>query len=304
MSSITRASKDVLESSIGDKVVLITGAAQGIGFSTALLFARHGAKVVVADLGEERARTAAEKIGHGAIHRSCDVSSWHDQLAVFQLAIDVFGRLDIVVCNAGIDPEIVHARPQDDPIRQNSLAKVSHNYLADETVTKCDKTVSELKAPSNAIFDVNVTGVIYNLKLAIHHMKPQQDGGRVIIVGSAASYVAVPEQDIYAASKHAVLGLMRATSQREEIKRRNISISMVAPWLTETPMTSEIDAASTERVPRSSAEDVAWAIGTVVCEPALTMGGKCIWIQGREFTEVEATLKGVYGGYIKTGSVS
>ena len=303
MSSITRASKDILETSIRDKVVLITGAAQGIGFSTALLFACHGAKVMVADLGEERARAAAEKIGQGAIHRNCDVSSWSDQLAVFQLATEAFGRLDVVVCNAGIDPEIVHARPRDDPTRQTSLEKVSHNYLADETEMKCGKAAPELKAPSNAIFDVNVTGVIYNLKLAIHHMKSQQGGGRVIIVGSAASYVAVPEHDIYAASKHAVLGLMRATSQREENKRSNISISMVAPWLTETPMTSGIDTASTEQVPKSSAEDVAWAIGTVACEPTVTVNGKCIWVQGREFTEVEAALKDVYGGYIKTGSV-
>lgn len=173
-----------------------------------------------------------------------------------------YGSIDVVVCNAGIDPEIIFSSDPNDEMAREARNQVRFNYLADEVEPD---TKGDLKCPPNTVMDVNLTGVMYGIKLSVHYMR-KAGGGRIVVIGSAASYIPVPEQSIYCASKHAVLGLVRATSQRSECKENNIAISMVAPWLTATPLTSKLDNNLTRDVPVSSGANVSIAVAINVTD--------------------------------------
>lgn len=294
MSLLQRPSIEDFAKVVRGKVVIVTGAAQGIGFAIAQLFANHGSQVIIADLNGSAARKAAETIGHGVVYEECNVSAWEDQISLFEETAKKFARIDIVVCNAGIDPEIVSSRNPEDPVRKNAMEKVAFNFLADEMETR--NGVEQLKAPPQTILDVNVTGTIYSVKLALHHMLRLGNEGRIIVIGSAASYMPVPDQTIYSASKHAVLGFMRATAARQEVLSNEITVAMVAPWLTTTPMTSVVDSKFTKNVVASTPEDVAWAVGLIATKTSNEINGKSIWVQGKSLMEVEDSFTALRTG--------
>lgn len=292
MSQLSAPTPEEVRAAVQSKVVIVTGAASGIGYATAQMFANSGAQVVVVDRNEGLGSLAAEKIGHGAIFTKCDVTSWEEQRQLFTSAFLKYGRIDIVVCNAGIDPEIIFAgNPNDEKVRE-ARNQVRFDYLADEIETTIK---GDLRCPPNTIMDVNVTGVMYGIKLSVHYMR-KAGGGRIVVIGSAAAYVPVPEQSIYCASKHAVLGLVRATSQRSECKENNIAISMVAPWLTATSLTSKLDKNLTRHVHVSSGADVSIAVAIHLTRPWENANGKSIWVQGQTYTEVEEAISSCHFG--------
>lgn len=285
MSSLSVPTPEALCSAAIGKVIIVTGAASGIGFATARLFANSGAQVVLADRDEGLGRQAAEEIGHDCIFIKCDVSSWQEQLHLFTDTYTRYSKIDVVVCNAGIDPEIVLAGSPTDQRVSQAKKEVRSNFLADEI----DGTTGLLKHPPSTVMEVNVTGVIYGVKLSAHFMS-RTCGGRIVVIGSAASYVPVPDQAIYCASKHAVLGLVRATSKRADMKANNIAISIVAPWMTSTPLTSKIDSRLTRGVPASTGADIGLAVAYLATKPWGEVNGKSIWVQGQNYTEVEDTI--------------
>ncbi|PVH71107.1 NAD(P)-binding protein [Cadophora sp. DSE1049] len=296
MTSLTLPTPEAFSAAVKDKVIIITGAASGIGFATAHLFANSGARVVIADLDEDAGTQAATDIEHNCAFVKCDVSSWKEQLHLFTTTQSIYGRIDFVVCNAGLNPEIKVAGSSKDKAVMEAKNKVKSNFLADEVDEGSDGL---LKCPSTVVMDINVSGAIYGIKLATHHMS-KTGGGRVIVMGSAASYVAVPEQAIYCASKHAVLGLVRATSARADLKENSISISMVAPWLTSTTMTRNLDFGKDVLVSTSS--DVGWAVAYLATMPREKVNGKSIWVQGQSYTEVEDFISDCHGKLIKRWS--
>ncbi|KAK0128045.1 hypothetical protein ONS95_000031 [Cadophora gregata] len=173
--------------------------------------------------------------------------------------------------------------------------KVRFNFLADEM------DEDNLACPPSTIIDTNLFGAIYGIKLAVHHMK-KTGGGRIIVTGSVASYMGMTPQDIYSASKHAVLGLVRATSQKEELKESDIAIGLVAPWLTETAMTSCVYPPYTKGSLRSSPADVAIAVGMMAVRCREEVNGKAIWVQGQTYTEVEGTVAKCNESMMKSAS--
>jgi NAD(P)-dependent dehydrogenase (short-subunit alcohol dehydrogenase family) len=218
MSNLTPPSDATFREAVKTKVVIVTGAAQGIGLGIAEYFAA-GATEILADWSLDRIQAVADKIGSNAHPFQCNVSSWEDQLALFEFAISRFGKVDALVCNASIDPELISACEKDDPLRAPAMEDVHYNLLADQmetTDSDSHSATQRLRAPPNTILEVNVVGVIYGVKLAIHHMK-KTGGGRIAIISSAASYYPVPDQSIYSASKHAILGLMRTVSKRADV---------------------------------------------------------------------------------------
>lgn len=166
-----------------DKVVLVTGAASGIGRATALRFAAEGAAVVVSDVdtdgGQETVRLITEAGGDAFFH-AADVSDDEAMAALVAATTERYGGLDIAVNNAGILGNFVPA--------------------ADIPLADFDR-----------IMAINVRGVF----LGLRHEVPAivaRGGGAIVNVASAAGYLVQPMAAAYTASKHAVLGLTKAAA--------------------------------------------------------------------------------------------
>lgn len=292
MTSVPRPDTKTVQHVVDSRVAIVTGAARGIGFATASLLAQNGARVVLVDLREDELREACAKIGLQSTYHVCDVSDWDQQVALFDQVKSTIGPIDLLVCNAAVNPEIALLQTSDLVQHAKMNSQVRYNYLADEPNKNDDFA---LQRPSTQLFDINVNSVIFGLKLGIHHMK-QNNGGRIVVVGSAGSYVPIPSQPLYAASKHAVLGLARSTAQMEEVVKAGISISWIAPWLTLTSMVEGLEATKQPNTLKSSPDDVAWAI--MAAAAAESPNGKGYWVQGTNISEVEGSYWEVAGRLI------
>jgi len=281
MSQLQPPSTEEVRSAVLSKVAIVTGAAQGIGFAIAELLAISGAKVIIADIDGNLGKQAQDKIGYGTLFIKCDVTSWNNQIDLFRRTIETHGRIDLVICNAGVNPELM-VYPD---LHGEDSTSAKYDFLSD---ILDEKNQGLLHCPTGKIFDVNFTGVVYNIKLAMYHML--REGGRIVVIGSTGSYFAIPNMPLYAASKHAVLGLIRATSRRAECLEHGISISMVAPSITETRMTMEISKELPETVVISSAHDIACAVSIAVTQPKENINGKSLWVQGHACIEVEDVI--------------
>ncbi|KAK9857882.1 hypothetical protein MYU51_020227 [Penicillium brevicompactum] len=288
MTSIPRPSQETVHRLMRDQVALVTGAARGIGFSTAFLLAQHGARVVLVDVREEELKAACAKIGPRSTYQVCDVSDWDQQVELFQHVSSAIGPIHLLVCNAAINPEIALLQASDAQQHAQMKAQVRYNYLAEER----DGRDGKCRRPPTTVVDVNLHSVIFGLKLGIQHLKKH---GRIVVVGSAGSYVPIPSQPLYSASKHAVLGLVRSTAQTEEVARTGVSISWIAPWLTMTSMVEGLQATRDGSL-QSSPDDVAWAI--LAASAAEAPNGKGYWVQGSAISEVEGAYGEVAGQLI------
>ncbi|EAU91051.1 hypothetical protein CC1G_03219 [Coprinopsis cinerea okayama7 len=197
------------------KVVVITGASNGIGRETALRFAVHGAKVAIGDLDEAGGKRTVGEIeasGGSATFVRTNVTNWDDQVALFEHAISTYGAVDIVVPNAG----------------------VAESPPAGFATVQFDEGGRPV-APSMLTIDVNVKGACYTAHLAQHYLLLNSQKGdlkAIVLIGSMASWVKLPLADLYTASKHAMLGLMRGMYVRMEFQ--GIRIACVHPWFADT----------------------------------------------------------------------
>ena len=189
---------------MSDRVGIVTGAARGLGRECALLFAREGAKVLVADLntegGEETVRMIKDAGGEARFVRT-DVSKAPDVEAMVEAALANYGRLDSAINNAMIPP----------PFKP----------LAEFTEDEWDRTMS-----------VNLKGVFLCMKYEIQAML-KQGSGAIVNIGSGNEHAAAPGIAPYAAAKRGLLGLMAVAAI--DYGDKNIRINAVGPGTMVTP---------------------------------------------------------------------
>ena len=236
-----------------NKTVIITGAANGIGAETARLFHRNGANVVIADLPS--AQTAAQEVisslsTERAIFVATNILEWKDMITLFAKAKEHFGRIDVVVANAGL-------------IESQHLFELG------------DDTNGDPKEPTEhyRIIDVNVKGTMNTLTLAMHHMKQQEPlpdsrhKGSVVLIASTSGYFGGSGVMAYVASKHGVVGLLRAC--QKTAAKNLVRVNAIAPYLTPTHMTGSF---SEEWVKQGLAANTALDVATAVAATALDEG--------------------------------
>ena len=196
--------------SMNNKVVLVTGAASGIGRESAFTLAREGASVCVSDVdvvgGEETAQEIIDK-GGKAIFVRCDVTNADDVNAMVKATVDSFGRLDAAVNNAGIS---------------GSLVKRIHE-VEDEVFDR--------------IMSINVKGVWLCMKAELPIMLAQGTGS-IVNIASVAGLIGAPKGAAYTASKHAVVGLTKSAAV--EYAKLGLRVNAICPGYTETPMVTAV----------------------------------------------------------------
>jgi NAD(P)-dependent dehydrogenase (short-subunit alcohol dehydrogenase family) len=188
-----------------DKTAIVTGGATGIGRATSLLFARHGAKVVIGDVNPEGAKTAEliKSDGGEALFVKTDVREAEQVRNLVATTVKTYGALHCAFNNAGILPG---AAP---------LAELE-------------------EASFDEVIAVDLKGVFLCMKYEIRHML-KAGGGVIVNNASIAGMVADPGIAPYVAAKHAVIGLSKAAAL--EYARQKIRINALAPGLVETGMT-------------------------------------------------------------------
>lgn len=193
---------------IAKKVVVITGASSGLGEASARHLAAQGARVVLGARRSDRIASLARELtdaGHDAVALATDVTDRDQVKALVDKAVEAFGRVDVMLNNAGVMPLA--------PLERLKVDEWDH------------------------MIDVNFKGVLYGIAAALPHMKAQKSG-HIINVSSVYGHVVDPGATVYCATKFAVRALSEGL--RKEVKPYNIRTTVISPGAVSTELTTHI----------------------------------------------------------------
>lgn len=191
---------------LNNKITLITGAASGIGFGIAEIYAKATATVILVDVNLEACQNAAAIIAkHHDVETLAFQADVTDETAITTIVDNVikqFGQLDVVNCNAGIQ-----------------ILSAFHEFDYQQW---------------RKIIDIHINGSFLLAKAAMKYMRQQPNGGAIIITGSVHSFLASKEKSAYVTAKHAQLGMVRAIAK--EGGSYNVRANLLAPGFVLTPL--------------------------------------------------------------------
>ena len=237
------------------KVAIVTGGAQGIGKSIATRLAQEGANVVIADVMEEVAKSTAQEIsqkGNEAISIRVDVSRLSSVEEMVKKTLDKFGRIDILINNAGITR---------------------------------DGLVMRMKEEDwDLVLDINLKGA-FNCIKAVSPIMMKQKSGKIVNIASIVGIIGNIGQANYSASKAGLIALTKTCAR--ELASRRINVNAVAPGFIQTSMTERLPAQVKEKLSSQipfgeigKPEDVASAVLFLVSEEASYVTGEVIRVDG------------------------
>jgi 3-hydroxybutyrate dehydrogenase len=190
---------------LNNKVAVVTGAASGIGLAIANTFALAGAKVIIADLNGDAARSAAQNLnrtGWQALGVAMDVTNEPEVDAAMSVAVKTFGRIDILVSNAGI--QIVS------PLEEFAFADWKR------------------------LLSIHLDGAFLTTRAALRQMYKQGEGGSIVYMGSVHSKEASLLKGPYVTAKHGLIGLAKVVAK--EGARRGVRANVICPGFVRTPL--------------------------------------------------------------------
>ena len=242
--------------SLAGKAALVTGASRGIGREIALELARQGANVAVNFSGSEaKANEVVDEIkalGRDAVAIKCDVSNTVEVTEMVKASIDRFGKLDILINNAGIT-------------RDNLLMRMKEEEWDD-------------------VINTNLKGVFLCTKAVTRQMMKQRIG-RIINIASVVGVSGNPGQANYVAAKAGVIGLTKTTAK--ELASRNITVNAVAPGFITTDMTDklseEVKAEMLKQIPLArlgEAKDIAKITAFIASDDSSYITGQTFHVNG------------------------
>jgi 2-dehydro-3-deoxy-L-rhamnonate dehydrogenase (NAD+) len=243
-----------------EKVAIVTGAARGIGFAIADRLSRAGAHVVIADIDEESTVAAVERLREGgaeAVEAVVDITNPDEVGAMVERAIDAFGKLDVLVNNAGITG------------RDASLSKIT-----DEDWER--------------VLKLNLTATFYCCRAVIARMREHRSGA-VVNVASISGKEGNPNMIPYSVSKAGVICLTKALAK--EVIQDGVRVNCVAPAVIETPLLDQLRPEAIEymttKIPMGRmgrAEEVAAVVHFLASDDASFVTGQCYDVSGGRAT--------------------